>query len=345
MNEEVTFFIPTLGGGGAEKVLVNLINNMDPSKFDITLLVLFNTGNNKKYLNSNIKYRYIFRRRFKGNIHFLKLFSPTSLANKFIKDEYDVAISYLEGPTTRIISGIQNNNTKKINWVHSKTLKSYLVKSYRNFEELKKCYNNYEYTVFVSETAKDSFIKEIGIGQSKYIVRYNTIETEKIIKKSNDSIKDLKFNTQKTNLITVGKLIEVKGYDRLLKIAKKLIKENYNIHIYILGEGHLENKIKKIIEDNRMDSYVTMLGYKDNPYKYVKQADLFICSSYSEGFSTAVTESVVVGTPVITTRVSGMEEMLGRNNKYGFIVENDSKALYEGIVTLIGNKNLLNYYK
>src|SRR5699024_6359779 len=136
-----------------------------------------------------------------------------------------------------------------------------------------------------------------------------------------------------------------KGYDRLLPIFNDLVSENKELHLYILGEGHLEQKIDKYIKENNLDDNVTMLGYKDNPYKYVKQADLFVCSSYAEGFSTAVTESLLVGTPVITTRVSGMEEMLGSNNEYGLIVDNEEEALYEGLKTILNDKKILDYYK
>lgn len=342
--KKVLFFIPTLGGGGAEKVLVNLVNNMDSTKFDITILTLFDTGKNKIYLNSNINYKYIFKKLIRGNIHLFKLFSPKYLAHKFIRDDYDIAVSYLEGPTTRIISGIQNVNTIKINWVHSKSVRSNLVKSYRSFEELKDCYNKYNCTVFVSETAKKYFIEETGLRNNDYVVKYNTIETNKVLDQSNESINDLEFDPNTINLITVGKLVDIKGYDRLLKIIKKLVAGKLDIHLYILGEGPLEKKIKKNIETNNLQNCITLLGYKDNPYKYVNQADLFVCSSYSEGFSTAVTESLVLGTPVITTRVSGMEEML-KNNEYGLIVDNNTESLYEGLKSIISDKRLLNHYK
>lgn len=341
---KVLFFIPNLAGGGAERVLVNLVNNMDSAQFNITILVLFDIGINKDYLKSNINYRYIFKKSFRGNTHFLKLFSPKFLAQKFIKEDYDIAISYLEGPTTRIISGIQNKKTKKINWVHCELTKKQLVKSYRNSNEFSKCYKVFDSTIFVSETAKEAFEKATKL-TSNHVVKYNTVETDKIREQSNEKIYDVNYNIKTTNLITVGRLTDQKGYDRLLPLTKGLASEGNDIHLYILGEGHLEKKIKKYIRENNLESYVTLLGYKDNPYKYVKQADLFVCSSYSEGFSTAVTESLIVGTPVLTTRVSGMEEMLGENNEYGLIVDNDTESLYKGLKEMLNNKRLLDHYR
>lgn len=86
-------------------------------------------------------------------------------------------------------------------------------------------------------------------------------------------------------------------------------------------------------------------GYQTNPYKYVSKCDLFVCASHAEGFSTATTEALIVGTPVCTVNVSGMQEMLGKDNEFGVIVENDEEALYRGIKTLLDDSSLLKHYK
>ena len=90
---------------------------------------------------------------------------------------------------------------------------------------------------------------------------------------------------------------------------------------------------------------MTFLGYDTNPYKYVAKCDLFLCASFAEGFSTAATEALIVGTPVCTVEVSGMKEMLGEHNEYGLVTENDENALYEGIKKLLDDPALLNHYK
>ena len=90
---------------------------------------------------------------------------------------------------------------------------------------------------------------------------------------------------------------------------------------------------------------VTFLGYQTNPYKYVAKCDLFVCASFAEGFSTAATEALIVGTPVCTVEVSGMKEMLGEHNEYGLITENDENALYEGIKKLLDDPALLAHYR
>ena len=93
-----------------------------------------------------------------------------------------------------------------------------------------------------------------------------------------------------------------------------------------------------------VDSY-TFLGYQTNPYKYVSKCDLFVCASHAEGFSTAATEALIVGTPVCTVEVSGMKEMLGENNEWGVVTENSEEALYQGIKSLLDDPALLANYK
>ena len=85
-------------------------------------------------------------------------------------------------------------------------------------------------------------------------------------------------------------------------------------------------------------------GSKENPYKYVAKADLFVCSSRREGFSTAVSESLVLGIPVVTTEVSGMKEMLG-DDEFGIITANSEDALYLGIKRFLDNPKLLKHYR
>jgi glycosyltransferase involved in cell wall biosynthesis len=125
---------------------------------------------------------------------------------------------------------------------------------------------------------------------------------------------------------------------------KKLKDEHSTAHLYILGIGPLQEWIEGYIHDNDLSRTVTLLGYQTNPYKYVEKCDLFVCASHAEGFSTAATEALIVGTPVCTVEVSGMKEMLGANNEYGIVTENDETALYNGIKRLLDNPSLLQHY-
>lgn len=344
---KILFFIHDLGHGGAEKVLVNLVNNLNKNLFDITLISLFGGGVNEKFLKEHIHYKCIFKKCVRGNRIILKFFSPKFLHKLFIKEFYDIEVSYLEGPCSRIISGCPNNKTKIISWIHGeqKTVKNF-KKSFRSYKEACTCYNKFNQIVCVSNTVKDDFCSLLNFNNqsnAKCSVLYNTIESNIILNKSLDKI-DEDLDMEKIRLVAVGSLKEVKGFDRLLHIIKKLKDNLYKVHLYILGEGPLQERYEEYININKLNDVVTLLGYKTNPYKYISKCDLFVCSSHAEGFSTAATEALVVGTPVCTVEVSGMKEMLGENNEYGIIVENNEEKLYLGIKDLLDHPNKLQYY-
>jgi glycosyltransferase involved in cell wall biosynthesis len=121
--------------------------------------------------------------------------------------------------------------------------------------------------------------------------------------------------------------------------------EGYPVHTYILGEGSKKEAISDFLDAEGLRDSFTFLGYQTNPYKFVKRSDIFVCSSHSEGFSTAATEALIVGTPVCTVEVSGMEEMLGEHNEWGIVTDNDEEALYQGIKRLLDAPELLTHYK
>ncbi|MBO4293506.1 MAG: glycosyltransferase [Clostridia bacterium] len=329
---KILFFIPTLGGGGAEKVLINLVNNLDFKKYDVTVQTLFDYGINKQYLSEKIKYRYFLKKVFRANIYILKLFSPKFLFKKVIKEEYDIIVSYLEGPTTRIVSGCNNKNTRLFNWVHTelKDIREF-KKTYRSLKEMKKCYSKFEKTIFVSNEAEEAFKKIVNVNSQ--VIR-NIIDVNDICNKANESVNETIMQDKKIKIITLGRLIKVKGYDRLLRIHKKLIEEGINHSLYILGEGNERIKLEQYIKKNNLENSVILLGFQSNPYKYLKEADIYVCSSYKEGYNTAVIEAIILGKPVVTTDCSGMKSIL-EDGKYGIITNNDEHELYKFLKKMI----------
>ena len=339
---KVLFLIHNLGSGGAEKVLVNLVNNMDTAKNDITVATLFGGGVNEQFLSDKIKHYSVFPKMIRGNSYLMKLLSPRQLHKLCVKEQYDVEIAYLEGPSSRVISGCPDKETKLISWIHVEQHNMKKVAgSFRSEKEALSCYNRFDQVVCVSKFVKEDFTKILNY-KKPVTVLYNTIESEKIRTSSLEPVSEMDSPAEK-KLIAVGTLKASKGYMRLLEIIRKL-KEEHSIHLYILGVGPLEKEMKKYINENNLNENVTLLGYKTNPYKYVAKSDLLVCASYAEGFSTAVSEALIVGTPVCTVNVSGMTELLGENSEYGLITDNSEQSLCQGIQTLIENDELLNHY-
>lgn len=341
---KILFLIHDLGQGGAEKVLVNLVNNMDSEKFEIHVTALFGGGVNEQFLKPHIRYRAVFPKTFPGNSHLMKLFSPKFLHRLFVKEHYDLEVAYLEGPPSRIISGCTAPDTKTVCWIHC-TMKSEaeFALGFRSAAEARRCYSRLHRSVFVSRDVMQAFADFCPT--DTMTVCYNTNETVQMLEKSREAVPEGLFRGGEFHLIGIGKLVPVKGFDRLARIHKRLREAGYPVHTWILGIGEEEQKLRAFAKENELMDSFTLLGYQTNPYKYVSKCSLFVCSSHSEGFSTAATEALVVGTPVITTKVSGMKEMLGEHNEWGIVTENDENALYEGIRRLLDDPALLARYK
>ena len=195
--KKILFFIPNLMHGGAEKVLVNLVNNLHIEKYEITLQTLFDIVVNKKYLKKNIRYKYFFRNKVKGNSLILKLFTPKFLYKRIIKEKYDIVVSYLEGPTARILWGCPYKETKKVSWIHIDLIDEQLLSTgFRSFKEAKKGYESYDKIICVSNTVKQIFEDVSGIKENVEVI-YNTKETDFIKEKSKEEKNKRKDNKDK----------------------------------------------------------------------------------------------------------------------------------------------------
>lgn len=343
MKKKILFCIFDLNGGGAEKVLVNLLRELNPNKYDLTLFAIFGVGPHLKDLPNYVRVKCVFHRQFRGFTTLMKLFSPKALHRLFIKENYDIEVAYLETSPTRIISGAPRS-VKKVCWVHlEEETKQAFVPSYRSYREFSICYNRYDHIAFVSRKALELFKRnhpEITVPKS---VIHNVNLNKEILLKATETIPETL--SQGINICTVGRLCRQKGYIRLLEIISRLNTDGLknHFHLYILGKGEEYEMLSSYMNKHAL-SNVTLFGFQANPYKYVSKMDLFVCSSYKEGYSTAVTEAIILKVPVITTDVSGMDEILC-DGKYGWIVPNDTEALYQGMKRLLMQPQLIQSYK
>lgn len=341
--KKLLFLIHDLHYGGAEKVLVNLANHLDKSKYNVTIQTLFDVGHNKQFLDDNINYIGGFKRFFPGNATLMKLLSPQMLCELVIKDNYDIVVSFLEGPCSRIVSAYNGN---KVAWIHieHESLKE-LASSFRSIKEMEKCYNSFDRIICVAETVKSNFTSLTNV-QAECKVLYNVNETSQIIELSKQTQKEIIKSNDFINIISVGRLsINHKGFDRLIRIHKRLLDDKIPNKVYILGEGADRSKLEQLISEHGVSNSCKLLGFNENPYKFVSNADLFVCSSHKEGFSTAVTEALVLGIPVVSTDVSGARELLGNNDEYGIVTNNSENSLYDGVFKILTDSGLLEHYK
>ena len=208
--KKMLFLIHDLGQGGAEKVLVNLVNNMDRSKFDISVTVLFGGGVNEQFLAPDTHFRAVFPKEVPGNSKLMKLLTPAQLHKLCVKEHYDIEVSYLEGPSARVISGCQDPDTKLVSWIHvEQHTMDKLAGSFRSEQEARACYNRFDQTVCVSQYVHDDFCQLLDF-QKPCRVLYNTVESDKILAGAGEAAPEL-VDDGKIRLIAVGTLKQSKG--------------------------------------------------------------------------------------------------------------------------------------
>lgn len=337
--KKIIFGITSLTLGGAERVLVDLANKMS-ERFDITIFMLYSNGELEAELNKKIKLKTLYSKKY-TELTFLEkilaslkvLINKKKIFKKYVdKEEYIAQISFLEGAITRIFSVNSKFKTKKIAWVHNDMQKVFgngiKAKIKKIMDE--KAYQKYNDIIFVSEDnekAFNSFYKE-NIKSRKNIIK-NYVSSERILNLSVELSEYKKtYKEDEINVVQVSRLVEQKAIDRLIKVSAKLINENSKIHIYVIGDGPLKERLQKQIEDLNVEEKITLLGAKKNPYPYIKNADVFGLFSYFEGYGIVIDEAKILRKYVIITDTAA-REALKDYKKYSYIVSNDEKGIEE----------------
>lgn len=343
-KRKILFLVETLSGGGAEKVLSTLAKHIDKSKFDITVCSILNCGVYIDEISSSVTYQYLLPdpstlksriSRFWYRLRYKLIYSwlpPKIVYNLFLPKGYDVEIAFVEGTSTRIISGSTNKSSKKIAWMHTDMRNNdYALDAFmRKKSRMKRAYSKFDHIVGVSKVASLSLNMLL---KSNFVTKvlYNPIDCDEIRSKAIESVNVPAKRSEIIRICSVGRIVGQKAFDRLIRIAYRLKREGHRFEIWIIGTGILYYELKKLIVELSLTEEVSLLGFQSNPYSFMAKSDLFVCSSIAEGYSTAVTEALILGLPVITTDCSGMKELLGEKNEYGMVTENSEDALYEAV--------------
>ena len=339
--KKLLFLIHTLGGGGAEKALVNLVNNLDASKYDITVQTMFGDGVNVKNLKTHIHYVSKNAPCPKGISIILK-FIPSKILYKYFvgSRQYDVLIAYMHGAPVKVITG--NKKARKIAWLHNGNPEtSTMFASWLSLKKAIEAYDSCDSIIGVCKSVSDAFSQYTKITDKVKVV-YNTLDTDCILEQAKHSV-PISIDEKSINMVSIGRLSKEKGYLRLIDVCKKLKENNYQFRLFIIGEGSEEAVLRNQIKELSLENEVKLLGYFENPYNFVDKCNIFICSSYTEGLSTATIEALILGKAIVSTNVSGAFEILG-NNEYGLVVENSIEGIYDGLKKYLDNSDFMNKY-
>lgn len=338
----VLFYIDDLTAGGAEKVLCNLVNNMDPSLFDITVHTTYESDIQNLNKADNIHYRYVYKNKTKLSRLLYRIEAQLGLFYQFhLKGIYDLEVAYLECGPTKVMAASTNKKAAHIAWIHCD-----LQNRFSNMEkfagETAQFYKNYDKVVCVSKACKQSYDKYFS-DCSPSVILHNVIDDLEIINKSEAQL-NLELKKDRLTFVAVGRQSYEKNYMMLLRIHKQLIDEGYDHSLWMIGDGPEANTLKQYVHDNKLDSSVRFFGFQKNPYPIMKEADVFVSSSLYEGYSTAIIEALVLGLPVITTNCSGMYEIL-QNSEFGMITDNNELFFKQGMISMISDSDLRKSYQ
>ena len=337
--KKLLFFINTLEGGGAEQVLTNVANSFS-EQYDVTVMTLRNGGVHEKRLSEKVKYKSIIktRNRFIRRIfeYLICFILPPKITHQlFVGNDFDYQIAFLEGVPTKLISVAK---TKKYAWVHIDLVNTFgIEKVHRSMQKHIDCYKKYDKIICVSETVKDAFTERFGIDDN-IVVKYNVVDDSLIRQKAKESVE----RTERTRIVSVGRLAKQKGYDRLLDVAGRLNEEGFDFELVLVGKGEEEENLKNQAENLGISDCIEFAGFVENPYKYMQSADFLVFPSRAEGYSTVVTEAIILGKPIVVSDCSGMREILG-DSEYGIVTDSD-EDLYNAVKGMITDKSLRDDY-
>ena len=340
-KKKILIRIGSLRHGGAEKVLVTFLKNLPKDKYEIDLLLNLYSGRyltevpdwiNVLYLNkgemiTTNRIQDIPKKAFRVVYQFILKKFPKLLYSKILKDKkYDIEFAAIHGFRDEILNS-SLKSSKKIVWIHNDLRKTH----FHNYtdEEIRKFFG-FDKIMVISEHIQKNFENLARTEDEKNrIVRiYNPLDTAEILTKAGSGKQEAGSNAP--TFISVGTVFPQKGFDRLLKVHKRLLDEGFNHKIKIVGDGYDFENIKNLKSELGVDETAEMTGFTDNPYPHFKNADFYILSSRYEGFPTVLFEAITMKKNIIATDVSGVREML-EDGKLGLIVENSEEGIYEGM--------------
>lgn len=369
MKKEILFMIINMNVGGTERALLNMIDEIDNTQYNVTILMLEKYGGFLENIPSWVSIKYVAEYKYIKHIYnnppihsFKELIKQGKLKQglsivlshlvykitndrsiyfkyilkdcKCIDNEYDVAIAYA-GPMDLISYYVIHKikAKKKIQWIHFDVTKIDCNKVF-----MEKLYRQIDKIYVVSKEGKDKLDKLIPSLKSKTEVFHNIVSKNKILRMAEEGqgFND-EFNS--TRILTVGRLSKEKGQDMIMPVISRLKSDGYKFRWYLVGDGNLRGKCEQLIEQYGIENECILLGSKSNPYTYMKECDIYVQPSRYEGYCVTTIEAKVLNKFIVVTDVNGMkEQMNGEENC--FIVDINEYKLYEGIKKILDNNSI-----
>lgn len=329
MKQKICLYIPSLGGGGAEKVIAILASYLaNKENVEVFLIVQKLEGVYWELISKNVKIINLNQNR--------ALYCLIPLVKWIRKNKPDVIFSALThvNVIAALAKKISGHKCKLILSEHSTISNLALLRS--NKFLFKFFYQQADYIVAVSNGVKDDISKTLNVDTRKIVVINNPVYPNFFTTEKVDLNSFFKKKPKKI-IISIGRLEPEKNYLNLLKAFKNF---NNDYCLVILGEGSERKTLEKYISDNNLGSNVLLPGFVKNPFVWINSADIFVSSSNVEGFGNAIVEAMAYGLNIVSTDCVGPKEILS-DGRYGLIVEKDnSSELFEAINKLLNNPHI-----
>lgn len=328
--KDLVLFMPSIEVGGVEKNLFIIANYLERKGIKVKLIT-----SNKKYtkkLNTNIKIISINSNFFLKRKKYVKFFFCLILLFlEFCKNKQIVVFAFQANIYAVILCKllrvkiITRSNTSPKGWSQN-FFKKKIYKFIIKFSDL----------IIVNSLVFRRQMRNIFGVKTKLI--YNPLNKEEILQ----SKKINKFNNSKLNIINVARFTEQKDHLTLLRAFKLLIKKNNKAFLIIIGRGYEESNIKNFIKENKLKKNVKLITNVQNPYGYIKCANIFVLTSKYEGLPNVLLEAMLLKKYIISTDCpTGPKEILN-NGKYGDLVKvGDYKKIYNLLNTYKKRKNII----
>ncbi|MCF2640074.1 glycosyltransferase [Fusobacterium varium] len=320
--------------GGQEKMLIEFLNILDPTKYEVLLLIEENKGKNNDYIDEIPKwvdYKFLTSEKLMEDISLLK--NKKNIFTKLyysilLKKKKNVAIKEFEKNLNfgdiiidydmgllRNLHKLPLKSKTLIGWSHAG--EGTLPKNKQKRKNIEK----YNYIVTINDVMKKGYEKNLN--DPKILKINNFMNFDKILEKSNEEVKEYG-----EYIISVGSLTENKNHILLIEAFGELKKEkNIKNKLIIIGDGKEKEKLKKRIDELALNEDILLLGQKQNPYKYMKKSKLYVSTSKNEGLSLTSIEAMVLQKMVIAVGNNGTRELLDKNSIYGKLIKNDKEDL------------------
>lgn len=356
-KKKIVFVTKALWIGGIETALINLLNHMDYSKYDVTLLTTHWVLELLNQINPNCRVLAVDREKtftFCEKYRFFRLYQLTeqaeapSLLHKmlmwitpFIKwienrlyiryirrclssEHFDTCVIYSDVTAEIAIRAISAD----------RYLMYYHHGAMRHVYHDKIAYRKCDKIIAVSENQASELKRFVPSAAPKIIVIHNLTDVDGIRKKAEQQIEEV-FDSQRFHIVTVGRVSREKGMDIAVQVCAKLVKDGLkSICWWIVGDGPEMQEVRALVNEFGVAPYMKLVGMKENPYPYIHQANLYVQPSRVESFGLTMLEAMILGKIVIATMTAGSKEIL-LQRKNGIICVRNTEELISAVESFI----------